>query len=259
MRSKHGVNSLHMSTSIDDQPQHIQSQSLQRFLALSRLHRGESVDAYDDVAGAYDVFAKIWDGYVAAPALHYFKELIRLRIKPGALVLDAGAGTGLRTQALLQNSEPARVVALDASRQMLSAAAGKIHDARVIFQEGDLTRLPFAPDTFDAVICTWAIETLEYPREAVREFVRVIRPGGVVLYAFCSLPAGRLGEVSAKILERVASNDGPLSHWLPQSEWPFHECAFSSLKQFSGGLTTVATVGKCCPISDQVLPCRLDS
>ncbi|VAX26913.1 Glutamate synthase [NADPH] large chain [hydrothermal vent metagenome] len=41
-----------------------------------------------------------------------------------------------------------------------------------------LDRLPFENASFDAVLCTQVLEHLEWPRETLREFNRILKPGG---------------------------------------------------------------------------------
>ncbi len=227
--------------------------------ALSR-HRGEPAGAYDEVAAVYDDYAKVWDQHVAATALIHVNRLIEVRVKPGAIVLDAGSGTGERTLAILKHSQPYEVIALDASEAMSAVAKSKIHDPRVRFIQGDVRHLPFADNTFDVVVCTWVIEIMDDPRAVVQEFIRVIKPGGMVIYAFCSLPEGTLGNTLKYVMAKVSkdsSEESPLTHLLPKDEQPFHRCEYSSLKQFAGGLTTVATVGKCCTVTDEFVACRV--
>lgn len=228
------------------------------YLKLFDFHRGESKTAYDAAAPGYDGFASVWDKKIAGGALNYFNELLKEKILPGASVLDAGAGTGLRTSSILEVSDPGRVVALDSSVRMLDVARKRIEDPRVEFMEGDVTKLPFEDDTFDVVCCTWVVEILDDPRRGIEEFIRVIKPEGVVVYAFCSLPEGPLGRVLDFVIQNMLPADNPLTHLLPTEDQPFHQCDFSSLKRFSGGLTSVATVGKCCEIRDPSLPCRLE-
>ncbi len=231
---------------------------LQGFVKLLKLHRGEATTAYDEVAPVYDSFVKVWDDHIAAPAMAYYNELIARYVKPGALVLDAGAGTGERTLAILAHSQPGKVIALDASSGMLEVARSKIHDSRVEFKQGELMHLPFEDNTFDLVSCSWVVEIMDDPRAAVQELLRVIKPEGIVLYAFCSLPEGMPGDILKHILHKVMSETNPLTHLLAEDERPFHDCEHSSLKQFAGGLTTVATVAKCCTITPEVLPCHTE-
>jgi len=225
------------------------------YLKLFQLHRGENTKAYDEVATLYDGFVRVWDKQIAAAALTYYNQLIAQSVKPGAVILDAGAGTGERTLALLQHSQPGRIIALDTSEKMLEIARAKIADPRVEYRIGDLAHLPFADNTFDVVSCTWAIEIMADPRAAVEEFIRVIKPDGLVIYAFCSLPDGATGKVLKYVLDKVAA-ESPLNQLLSDNERPFHQCERSSLKKFAGGLTTVAVVAKCCTVAAEALPCR---
>ncbi len=232
-------------------------EKLASYFRLLHRYRGEPVGAYDEVASVYDDFACVWDQHIAAPALKQVNQLIEQWVKPGAIVLDAGAGTGERTLAILQQSQPGKVIAFDASEGMLAVAMSKIHDPRVQFMRGDVHHLPFADSTFDVVVSTWVIEIMADPRAVVQEFIRVIKPGGVVIYAFCSLPEGIPRRVLKYVITRATPKEGPLTHLLSEREWPFHRCDYSTIKQFAGGLVTVATVGKCCTVTDEFVPCRL--
>jgi len=224
-------------------------------LRLLRRHRGESAGSYDEVASVYDDFVGVWDRHITAPALEHYNRLVEQRVKLGARILDAGAGTGERTLTLLQHTPADAVIALDASRGMLDVARSKIHDPRVRLALGDLGQLPFHDNTFDVVSCTWAIEIMADPRAAVQELIRVIKPDGFVVYVFCSLPEGTLGKVLKHVIAKASSKQNALSHFLAEDERPFHRCDYSSLRQFVGGLATVATLGKCCQVTDEFLPC----
>jgi len=80
-------------------------------------------------------------------------------------VLDVGCGTGELTR-VLRAETGGTVVGLDADAGLLSAV-----DPPVV--RGDATRLPFAADSFDLVVCQALLINLPDPETAVREFARV--------------------------------------------------------------------------------------
>jgi len=100
------------------------------------------------------------------------------------LVLDVATGTGrLPITLLAQEGFRGRVIALDSSREMLAEAARATRDwaDRLTFVWQAARRLPFDDDTFDAVTCLEALEFMPDTRQALREMIRVLRPGGVAL------------------------------------------------------------------------------
>ena len=111
-------------------------------------------------------------------------------------VLDVGCGTGFATEGLLERTE--RVHGLDQSRHQLERAWAKFgKNDRVRFYCGDAERLPFADDAFDAVWSSGSIEYWPDPVAALREFRRVVRPGGGVLVVGPDAP-------HSSVFERVA-------------------------------------------------------
>ena len=112
----------------------------------------------------------------------------RLELRPGALLLDAGAGFG--RHAFEAARLGARVVALDyANDEVVTtrntfaamAAAGEITpDKFVAGLRGDATRLPFADDTFDCVVTSEVLEHIQADTAAIAELFRVLKPGGML-------------------------------------------------------------------------------
>lgn len=100
-------------------------------------------------------------------------------------VLDGGAGTGWFSQAL--RARGYQVVALDIGPRLLLEARRK-SDASLV--AGSALALPFDQGRFDIVISSDVIEHTPDPQGAVREFARVLRPGGLLVLT-CSNRAWR--------------------------------------------------------------------
>lgn len=97
-------------------------------------------------------------------------------------LLDAGCGNGRYSIHLRKWAGPeARIVGFDLSQNMLARARTRLGSARNTFAAADVTRLPFADQSFDAAVCGWVLEHLPDPRPALCEFHRVLMPGGKFL------------------------------------------------------------------------------
>src|SRR5207244_1217521 len=64
---------------------------------------------------------------------------------------------------------------------MLARARKHLGTDRVTHVAADLTRLPYADRTFDAIVCGWVLEHLPDPQAGLSELARVLQPGGKLL------------------------------------------------------------------------------
>ena len=106
------------------------------------------------------------------------------------MVLDVGCGTGFATEGLLEHVDT--VYALDQSEHQLEKAYEKFGrtGGPVHFHRGDAERLPFATNAFDTVWSSGSIEYWPQPVRTLREFRRVLVPGGQVLVVGPNSPSG---------------------------------------------------------------------
>ena len=144
-----------------------------------------------EVASMFDAVARRYDLTNTVLSLgqdRFWRRATRsaLRIGPGDKVLDLAAGTAVSTVELAASG--AWCVATDFSVGMLAAGAGR----RVPKVAGDATRLPFDDGVFDAVTISFGLRNVVDNAEALREMVRVTRPGGRLVVCEFSTPTNRL-------------------------------------------------------------------
>ncbi|HET7324696.1 MAG TPA: methyltransferase domain-containing protein [Halococcus sp.] len=95
-------------------------------------------------------------------------------------ILDVGCGTGFATEGLLEHTDD--IHGIDQSSHQLERAYAKFgKNGPVKFYRGDAERLPFRDDAFDGVWSSGSIEYWPDPVATLREFRRVVKPGGSVL------------------------------------------------------------------------------
>ena len=109
----------------------------------------------------------------------------RARLQPGERVLDLACGTG--DIAFAAAAAGARVVGLDLTHRMLQLAAQKSGTAGLV--TGDMTTLPFGPQTFDVVTTGYGLRNVPDLNLAIDEIARVLRPGGRLLSLDFNRPA----------------------------------------------------------------------
>lgn len=109
-----------------------------------------------------------------------------LRLPEGSRILDIGCGSGRHTAAAY-GLDHAFVVGADPDQSDLTQARDRLNFHHHVGAHGngswhllsaDATDLPFRDNYFDLVICSEVLEHIPDHRQAIREVVRVVRPGG---------------------------------------------------------------------------------
>jgi len=103
---------------------------------------------------------------------------------PGKVVLDAACGSGFGSS-ILANAGAAAVAGVDLNSSTISNAGRIFTGRQVEYFVGDVTKLPFAAQTFDVVTSFETIEHIPDFMTILREFRRVLKEDGLL---FCSTP-----------------------------------------------------------------------
>jgi ubiquinone/menaquinone biosynthesis C-methylase UbiE len=108
--------------------------------------------------------------------------LDELRLTPGMVVADVGAGSGYLTRRMAPRVEPGgRVIAQDLQPEMLAllvrlATDSGLSNIETVQGTVDDTRLP--ADSVDLAIMVDVYHELEHPYEILESIVRALKPGG---------------------------------------------------------------------------------
>jgi SAM-dependent methyltransferase len=162
--------------------------------------------------------AQDWAACVEQVSLPLFgAALDAAHVTSGTRLLDAGCGAGLL--AMLASLRGARVSALDAAAGQVAVARERLPAADI--RQGDLEALPFADSSFDAVTAVNSVFYAADMAAAMRELVRVVRPGGRVVVTAWGPPA------RCEFLTAVMPRLAPLMPPPPPGAAPPHPGALS--------------------------------
>ncbi len=127
----------------------------------------------------FDEVAKKWDRMRDG----FFSEAVREKalaiagVKPGKLAADIGAGTGFITEGLIQKG--LKVIAVDQSEDMLIEMRRKFAGLDgIAYRIGEAEDLPIPDETVDYVFANMYLHHVESPLAAIKEMVRILKPGG---------------------------------------------------------------------------------
>ena len=116
------------------------------------------------------------DLFVAHESIYRFASLYA----EGALVLDAGCGTGYGSAVLAERATSVRGVDIDPLT--IRYATRKYSSDRIHFERADLQALRF-DQVFDVVVASNSLEHLEHPEQFLAGVKRCLRPGGKLIVA----------------------------------------------------------------------------
>jgi demethylmenaquinone methyltransferase/2-methoxy-6-polyprenyl-1,4-benzoquinol methylase len=182
---------------------------------------------FDSIAPRYDLLNHVLSANV--DRLWWRKAARRFRVvlaNPDAAILDICCGTGDMTMALLklrpQHARP--ILAADFARGMLSRGARKFDGRGAVALEADALNLPLRSASLDLIVSAFGFRNLANYEAGLREFHRVLKPGGQLGILDFSEPGGLIGKLYAIYFRRVlpaiggmiCGRDGPYNY-LPAS------------------------------------------
>ena len=146
-----------------------------------------------DVASMFDTVAEKYD--VTNDVLSLGQDRLWRRAvvravdaQPGERILDIAAGTGTSSEPWA--NQEIEVVPADFSLGMLRVGRRRRPD--MAFTAADAMSLPFADQSFDVVTMSFGLRNVADPETALREFLRVTKPGGRLLVCEFSQPVNKV-------------------------------------------------------------------
>ena len=144
-------------------------------------------------------------------------------------LLDVGTGTGDLAAAARQRLPHLDVVGVDFTLEMMAAGQSQSARRTLPFVQGDTLALPFADNSFDAVVSGFLIRNVVDRVGALAEQARVTKPGGRVVCLETTPPANSpLGPLFqfyffniVPLLGALVSGDGEAYRYLPHSTVSF--------------------------------------
>jgi demethylmenaquinone methyltransferase/2-methoxy-6-polyprenyl-1,4-benzoquinol methylase len=152
---------------------------------------------FDDVAASYDKTNDL----LSFGQARLWRRAVRKAISPKApdRILDIAAGTGTSSMALL--AEGVSVVAADFSNGMLDEGRKRYPKLEFVF--ADAMKLPFKDQEFDVVTMSFGLRNVENHNVALKEFFRVLKPGGRLVICEFSHVGGVFGPLYRLYLKHI--------------------------------------------------------
>lgn len=160
---------------------------------------------FSAIAPSYDINNRLHSLWMDQ---HWRRKAVRLaKVQRGDRVVDVACGTGDLSLAFLRGGASG-VVGVDFTYAMLPLARAK--SSRIAWINGDALQLPLPDQCADVVSIAFGIRNVIDPSAALREFYRVLRPGGRVSVLEFSLPRnpvlrGLYNFYFRRVLPRTAS------------------------------------------------------
>ncbi|WP_186108068.1 class I SAM-dependent methyltransferase [Burkholderia gladioli] len=135
--------------------------------------------------GVWFLRTHTWEHHVLRVAIDDLKRLVASPLPNAPVILDVGCGQGKSFRLLDAAFAPSRIIGIDCHRESLAQAreAASRGGVPVELQEANCASLPLADASVDMVFCHQTFHHLVEQERALAEFHRVLKPGGLLLFA----------------------------------------------------------------------------
>lgn len=152
--------------------------------------------------------------------------LDKMDLQPGQACLDVGCGSGYAVRAMAEAvGSSGRADGVDASSGMISRAQVDPGQSNIRFQVAPAEQLPFIDAMFDRLLSVEALYYMTQPLAALREWYRVLKPGGSVWVMMDYYRENPASAVWGELL-------GVPTHFLSESEYQglFRQAGFAEVR-----------------------------
>ncbi len=177
-------------------------------------------DMFTRIAHRYDLMNRLMTG---GQDLRWRKMVIqKAGLHPGARLLDLGAGTGDLAREALRQQPRAKVVAGDFTLAMMRVGQAQ---GLLDWAATDALRLPFADNTFDAIVSGFLMRNVGDLQQALKEQFRTLKAGGRIVILDTTKPKRSLlspfiwlhMHIVIPLLGRLISGVSDAYNYLPDS------------------------------------------
>ncbi|MGZ3238500.1 MAG: class I SAM-dependent methyltransferase [Burkholderiaceae bacterium] len=135
--------------------------------------------------GKWFLQTETWVDRVLEVAISDLERLIPNRQLTYPVVADVGCGWGRSLKKLNERFSPQRLIGMDIDPDMLKASAQEAerNSVKAEFINCSSSRLTLEDNSVDLLFCHQTFHHLIYQERAIQEFFRVLKPGGVLLFA----------------------------------------------------------------------------
>lgn len=155
----------------------------------------------------------IYEQYLGSMLFQPYAEDLAARLADMSQgkILETAAGTGIVTRVLSRTlPKNVEVIATDLNQAMLDLAANNLDAPNVTWRQADAQALPFADESFDAVICQFGVMFFPDKSVAYREALRVLKPGGRFLFSVWDrLDANPVSKIVSDAAGALFADDPP--------------------------------------------------